>query len=104
MGENKLTHCTLCDSLYHISDSAIVTFKPSHNPFRVCVNHVNTEIIATDSQQRTRHTERKSMQVRQVTKNNSYFLINEHFTINPLNTKLSCWNFNLVNADQLSRE
>ena len=24
--------------------------------------------------------------------------------INPLNTKLSCWNFNLVNADQFSRE
>ena len=24
--------------------------------------------------------------------------------LNPLNTKLSCWNFNLVNADQLSRE
>ena len=23
---------------------------------------------------------------------------------NPLNTKLSCWNFNLVNADQFSRE
>ena len=24
--------------------------------------------------------------------------------INPLNTKVSCWNFNLVNADQFSRE
>ena len=24
--------------------------------------------------------------------------------VNPLNTKLSCWNFNLVNADQFSRE
>ena len=24
--------------------------------------------------------------------------------LNPLNTKLSCWNFNLVNADQFSRE
>ena len=28
---------------------------------------------------------------------------NQEF-INPLNTKLSCWNFNLVNADQFSRE
>ena len=30
-----------------------------------------------------------------------------HFPVsvfNPLNTKLSCWNFNLVNADQFSRE
>ena len=28
----------------------------------------------------------------------------DHFLVNPLNTKLSCWNFNLVNADQFSRE
>ena len=33
------------------------------------------------------------------------FLLNKMSTyVNPLNTKLSCWNFNLVNADQFSRE
>ena len=25
-------------------------------------------------------------------------------SVNPLNTKLSCWNFNLVNADYFSHE
>ena len=33
-----------------------------------------------------------------------YKIITLGNAVNPLNTKLSCWNFNLVNADQFSRE
>ena len=36
--------------------------------------------------------------------NREYFCSFYQHTVNTLNTELSCWNFNLVNADQFSHE